>query len=95
MVNSTWLIFGGLGITAIVALIIGTTNSSSDSSFESINNSNYTSLPDYSQPASQNYEQPENSYDDARYNMQPYGGTRKKKMKRIKKIKKHTKRSKK
>jgi hypothetical protein len=102
MINSTWLIFGGLGITAIVAIVLGATTSSteynlgSNTNFDSTNNSGFTSQSDYDQPLLQSYEQPQNSYDDnIRYNMQPYGGTRKKKTKRSKKSKKYTKRSKK
>ena len=107
MINSTWLIFGGLGITAIVALAIGSSNSYSfestpDYSSNANNNFGYNPLPDYTndQNANQRYEnaqQPAGLYNDYDYRneMQAYGGKRKRKTKRSKKSRKSTKRVKK
>jgi hypothetical protein len=103
MINSTWLIFGGLGITAIVALAIGSSNSSSfastsDYNSNANNNAGYNPLPDYTNDKNyENTQQPVGSYNDYDYRneMQAYGGKRRRKTKKSKKSKKSTKRVKK
>jgi hypothetical protein len=104
MINSTWLIFGGLGITAITALVLsaGSGSAPDDTSvYTPDSNSNLAPLLDYRQNQNQNlnYENAQQSpyeYDETRNIMQAYGGKRRRKTKRSsKRIKKSVKRLKK
>lgn len=100
MINSTWLIFGGLGITAIASLVLSATSNTTSSSISTLDSSsdyNYVQMPDYQENQySSNVKQPSPEYDDLRTVMQAYGGKRiKKKTRRSKRPKKSSKRVKK
>lgn len=101
MIDSTWLIFGGLGITAIASLVLSAaasnsiSTSGSGSDYDS--SYNYVQMPDYPENQYSSNVKPETpEYDDLGTVMQAYGGKRiRKKTRRLKRSKKSSKRSKK
>ena len=85
MINNNWLIFGGLAVTAIAAIVIGNSSSSSRSS--------YSPSPYSSSPSPYGLSSPygsSSSYDSSP-SYQGYGGKRTT-YKRVRKMAKNTKR---